>query len=106
MPRNSVVRLTDCPDMTLAVDWDVKQQNNQKSIFVADPTQECGGLLTETTGELHSMDLDGNGLYDTEAYCQWLIVGERDAVIELTFLTFELEADTKCNFDAVSVSSK
>ncbi|MEW8547332.1 MAG: hypothetical protein AB2693_27810 [Candidatus Thiodiazotropha sp.] len=28
MPRNSVVRLTDHPDMTVAVEWDVKQQNN------------------------------------------------------------------------------
>ncbi|MEW8548189.1 MAG: hypothetical protein AB2693_32195, partial [Candidatus Thiodiazotropha sp.] len=28
LPRNSVVRLTDRPDMTLAVEWDVKQQNN------------------------------------------------------------------------------
>ena len=25
-----MVRLTDCPDMTIAVDWDVKHQTNQK----------------------------------------------------------------------------
>ncbi|MEW8547679.1 MAG: hypothetical protein AB2693_29575 [Candidatus Thiodiazotropha sp.] len=30
MPRNSVVRLTDHPDMTLAVELDVKQQNNKQ----------------------------------------------------------------------------
>ncbi|MEW8548697.1 MAG: hypothetical protein AB2693_34785 [Candidatus Thiodiazotropha sp.] len=31
MPRNSVVRLIDSPDMTLAVEWDVKQQNNNNN---------------------------------------------------------------------------
>ncbi|MEW8547707.1 MAG: hypothetical protein AB2693_29720 [Candidatus Thiodiazotropha sp.] len=31
MPRNSVVRLTDHPNMTLAVDWDVKQQHHNNS---------------------------------------------------------------------------
>ena len=31
MSRNSVVRLTDRPDMTLDVDWDVKQQNNKNN---------------------------------------------------------------------------
>ena len=40
LPRKSVVRLTDCPDMTLDVSVDVKQQqNNNKQhdiIFLAD----------------------------------------------------------------------
>ena len=27
--KKSVVRLTDCPDMTIAVDWDVKHQTKQ-----------------------------------------------------------------------------
>ena len=29
LPRKSVVRLTDCSDMTIAVDWDVKTQTKQ-----------------------------------------------------------------------------
>ena len=29
LPRNIVVRLTDCLDMTIVVDWDVKPQNKQ-----------------------------------------------------------------------------
>ena len=32
MPRKSVVRLTDRLDMTIIVDWDVKQQNKQTKI--------------------------------------------------------------------------
>ena len=74
----------------------------QFSLFLADPTGDCGGVLIERTGEIHSMDIDG--YYPADAYCQWLIVGERDAVIELTFLTFELEADSACKYDAVLVS--
>ena len=27
--EKSVVRWTDCPDMTIAVDWDAKHQTNQ-----------------------------------------------------------------------------
>ena len=27
--KKSVVRKTDCPDMTIAVDWEVKHQTNQ-----------------------------------------------------------------------------
>ena len=33
LPRKSVVRLTDCLDMTIIVDCDVKPQNKQKQIF-------------------------------------------------------------------------
>ena len=32
LPRNSVVRFTDCLDMTIVVDWDVKPQINQTNI--------------------------------------------------------------------------
>ena len=30
LPRKSVVRLTDHLDMTVAADWDVKPQNNNR----------------------------------------------------------------------------
>ena len=33
LPRTSVVRITDRLDMTLVVDWDVKQQNKQTNHF-------------------------------------------------------------------------
>ena len=32
--EKSVVRLTDCPDMTIAVDWDVKNQTKQTNMNV------------------------------------------------------------------------
>ena len=28
--EKSVVRWSDCPDMTIAVDWDIKQQNQSR----------------------------------------------------------------------------
>ena len=31
LPRKSVVRLTDCLDMTIVVDWDVKQHSNKQT---------------------------------------------------------------------------
>ena len=36
LPRKSVVRLTDRLDITIAVDWDVKPQNNSNSIEYSD----------------------------------------------------------------------
>ena len=32
LPKKSVVRWTDCPPMTIAVDWDIKQQNKTVSL--------------------------------------------------------------------------
>ena len=35
--EKSVVRLTGCPDLTIAVDWDVKPHpNNKKTSFLGD----------------------------------------------------------------------
>ena len=47
MPRKSVVRLTDHLDMTVVVEWDVKQQNkqiNQKLSFRSNELQNNENL--------------------------------------------------------------
>ena len=62
--------------------------------------------MKETTGEIHSVDLDGDGFYDSGTYCQWLIVGERGVVIELTFFSFDLQGDGFCSTDRVLVSRR
>ena len=41
--EKSVVRWTDRPDLTIAVDWEVKQQNKQTTAGRASPVSLCCG---------------------------------------------------------------
>ena len=41
--KKNVVRFTDCLDMTIAVDWDVKPQNTQKGLSDSGSCEYCGG---------------------------------------------------------------
>ena len=43
LPRKSEVRLTDCLDMTIAVDWDVKPQTKNIIDVQVLPTISNGG---------------------------------------------------------------
>ena len=43
-----MVRWTDRPPMTIAVDWDVKQQNKQTN----HPWEELNGLMVECSTEI------------------------------------------------------
>ena len=53
-----------------------------------------------------SVDADGDGVYDSELDCLWLIIAEKDSLVELKFSHFSLAmniGDDKDNY--VSVSS-
>ncbi|MEW8545706.1 MAG: hypothetical protein AB2693_19465 [Candidatus Thiodiazotropha sp.] len=57
MPKNSVVRLTDHPDMTLAVDWDVKQQNNNNLAPYQGQGHQSTGSKEDFEGVYHVYNL-------------------------------------------------
>ena len=40
--KKSVARCTDCPDMTTAVDWDIKRQTKQTIHFDRKKSKEVG----------------------------------------------------------------
>ena len=50
LPRKSVVRWTDLPDMTIAVDWDVKQQTNSKQKVASNTGKTLKKLASKIEG--------------------------------------------------------
>ena len=69
----------------------------------------CGAILNTTTGSFMSprlVDSDGTELimYGFYEDCVWVLSGEKESVILLTFLYFELEWSPKCKSDFVEVS--
>ena len=67
---------------------------------------ECGGILTEPTGKISSINRDWDGLYDDDLFCRWLIVAEKGSLVELSFRNFDLEDTFSCTDDYVAVSIK
>lgn len=80
---------------------------NMKLIFsmvlYAGSAQGCGGVLNTTTGELRSLDADGNGQYENNLDCHWTIVGETNKVIKLNIWGMAIENNPTCMFDYLRV---
>ena len=45
------------------------------------------------------MDTDGNGRYENDLDCQWLVVGTEGLVMALTFTRFDVEDKTNATRD-------
>ena len=73
---------------------------------MTDLSGECGGILTEQTGEITSVDRDGDGYYDFNLECRWLIIAENGSLVELKFPHFRIEYDSTCFYDYVAVSER
>lgn len=53
---------------------------------------ECGGIVKDSSEIIKSpMEMDGNGLYKSNAVCRWLVFAPRGFVIQMNFISFELE---------------
>ena len=73
---------------------------------MTDLSRKCGGILLEGPGLITSVDADGDGMYDNELDCLWLIIADKDSLIELKFSHFNLAIDFgDYQNDYVSVSS-
>lgn len=65
---------------------------------------DCGGILRNPNTVIKSpMEVDGDGVYKSNAKCQWVIVAPPKHIIQLNFLSFELEDDNHCQYDFVSI---
>ncbi|XP_053569959.1 cubilin [Bombina bombina] len=69
------------------------------------PLQGCGGYLSNPTGNFGSPDSDFDGKYDKNLDCVWYISVPINKVINLTFASFALEAQSsgKCQYDFVKI---
>ncbi|XP_017389073.1 procollagen C-endopeptidase enhancer 1 [Cebus imitator] len=64
--------------------------------------QFCGGRLEKAQGTLTTPNWPESD-YPPGISCSWHIIAPRDQVIALTFEKFDLEPDTYCRYDSVSV---
>ena len=71
--------------------------------FISDEKGQCGGILNETSGSIRSVDRDGDGLYDNNLECVWVIVAPEATVIELKILYMDIEWHKTCDSDYVRV---
>lgn len=65
---------------------------------------ECGGIVKDSSEVIKSpMDIDGNGVYKSNAVCRWLVYAPKGFVIQMNFISFELEMDSSCKYDFVEI---
>uniref|UniRef100_A0A8C5J866 Metalloendopeptidase n=1 Tax=Junco hyemalis TaxID=40217 RepID=A0A8C5J866_JUNHY len=77
----------------------------QRKGFQATHSTECGGRLKAELKpkDLYSHAQFGDNNYPVQADCDWLLVAERGARVELIFQTFEVEEEADCGYDYVEL---
>lgn len=67
----------------------------------------CGGILTDPIGRLKSPDLDGDGLYESNLNCVWLVLANEGKNISFTVTAMDIEQgySSRCPYDFLEVSS-
>lgn len=86
----------------------MKHAVDDRSLFLTGPQQGCGGYLTNSSDSFGSPDSDMDGKYDKDLECVWVIAAPINKLINLTFNTFQLEAESSvqnCRYDYVQVRS-
>ena len=63
----------------------------------------CGGVRTDSQGELRSLDSDGDGQYDNKVDCLWSLTAPMDQHIVLQILSMDIEEEYACLFDFLEV---
>ena len=82
--------------------------NNSGAGFKAKYKIKCGGVLRGKHGTLHSVDADGDGLYDRNQYCTWSIIAEEFQTIILEVTDIDIPDNGyfgECYNDGLQVSS-
>ncbi|XP_014605735.1 PREDICTED: cubilin-like [Polistes canadensis] len=63
--------------------------------------RKCGGFYRSSTGIIQSPNEDG--MYENNEECTWIIQAPPGYLVQLTWLLFELEYQTRCRNDYVSI---
>ena len=69
----------------------------------SDDDLQCGAIVTKTSGYIVSTDRDGDGEYDVDLQCVWVIAAPIGKGIELIFTDIDIESDDECSFDSLEV---
>ena len=54
--------------------------------YCVDDDLQCGGIISQPSGTIQSPDRDGDGVYDNNLRCHWVIVPPRMFAVKITFL--------------------
>ena len=74
-------------------------------VFVLVPVfnESCGTVLSNFTGWLGSEDTDGDGTYENDVDCWWLIATNLYYAIELNITSLDIEDHIICGYDFLEV---
>ena len=72
-------------------------------LFTSDP---CNGRMTDPFGAFSSVDRDGNGHYDANLNCTWLIIAEGNKALQLKIISLDIEVSKGCTNDYLQVNMK
>ena len=75
--------------------------------MILGPSLGCGGVLTNESGQLRPVDVDGDGSYEDDQDCVWKITAPaRHQVIQLSLSgAFDVEQSSGCmEYDRLEVS--
>jgi cubilin len=65
---------------------------------------KCGGLIKDAKELVKPpMDENENGVYEPNSLCKWLILAPKGFVIQMNVLDFELEHDSACKYDYLTI---
>ncbi|XP_050497170.1 cubilin-like [Diabrotica virgifera virgifera] len=77
-------------------------RNNQVSIQYTSMDVGCGGILRKKFGNIASPS-HSDGYYPPSLNCKWTIIAPPMFVIQLTWMTFNIESSYECAYDYVQV---
>lgn len=65
---------------------------------------DCGGILKNPSAVLTSpMEVDSAGVYKSNAKCRWVLAAPPGYIVQINFLTFNLEEDVNCKYDFLKI---
>ena len=70
---------------------------------VTETSFECGEVLESSVGWISSFDRDGDGLYDSNEECTWIIKAPEFFGIHFTLIYMEIEPNVLCSYDYLKV---
>ena len=62
-----------------------------------------GSKLTNASGWFNNVDVDGDGLYDNNLDCWWIIVADMYRAIIVNITRIDVEYDISCGYDYLKV---
>lgn len=73
--------------------------------FNTGESQGCGGVLNSTSGRITSVDSDGNGKYEHNLDCRWIIIVGDNKIVKLTVEGLGVESHSTCYYDFLEVGT-